>query len=69
MGELAERFLEKYAAVRYKPATLVWIRTVVRPYIVPEFGKLALAAVERTQVRELHHRLAYTPYHWRFTTC
>ena len=30
-------------------------------YIVPEFGKPALTAVERTQVRKLHHRrsLAY----------
>ena len=61
VGELAERFLQEYAAVRYKPGTLAWTRTVVRRYIVPEFGKLALAAVERTQVRELHHRLSHTP--------
>ncbi len=61
VGELAERFLEEYAAVRYKPGTLVWTRTVVGRYIVPEFGKLSLAAVERTQVVELHHRLHYTP--------
>ena len=61
VGELAERFLEEYAAVRYKSGTLAWTRTVVRRYIVPEFGKLALAAVERTQVRELHHRLSHTP--------
>ena len=51
----------KNAAVRYKPGTLAWTRTVVGRYIVPEFGKLALAAVERTQVRELHHRLSRTP--------
>ena len=61
VGELAERFLEEYAAVRYKPGTLAWTRTVVGRYIVPEFGKLALAAVERTQVRGLHHRLSHTP--------
>ena len=61
VGELAERFLEEYATVRYKPGTLAWTRTVVRRYIVPEFGKLALAAVERTQVREMHHRLSHTP--------
>ena len=40
VGELAERFLEEYAAVRYKPGTLAWTRTVVRRYIVREFGKL-----------------------------
>ena len=61
VGELAERFLEEYAAVRYKPGTLAWTRTVVYRYIVPEFGKLALATVERTQVRELHHRLSHAP--------
>ena len=61
VGELVERFLEEYAAVRYKPGTLAWTRTVVGRYIVPEFGKLALAAVERTQIRELHHRLSHAP--------
>ena len=61
VGELAERFLQEYAAVRYKPGTLAWTRTVTRRYIVPEFGKLALAAVERTQVVELHHRLHHSP--------
>ena len=61
VGEFAERFLQEYAAVRYKPGTLAWTRTVVGRYIVPEFGKLALAAVERTQVRELHHRLSHAP--------
>ena len=61
VAELAERFLEEYAAVRYKPGTLAWTRTAVCRYIVPELGKLALAAVERTQVRELHHRLSHTP--------
>ena len=61
VGELAERFLKEYAAVRYKPGTLAWTRTVVGRYIVPEFGKLALATVERTQVRELHHRLSHAP--------
>ena len=34
---------------------------MVHRYSVPEFGKLALAAVEPTQVRELHHRLSHTP--------
>ena len=61
VGELAQRFLEEYAAVRYKRATLTWTRTVVCRYIVQELGKLALAAVERTEVWELHHRLSHPP--------
>ena len=59
--ELAERFLEEYAAVRYKPGTMAWTRTVVARYIVPEFGKLALTVLERAQVVELHYRLYETP--------
>ena len=61
VGELAERFLEEYAAVRYKPATMAWTRTMVRRHIVPEFGRLPLEALERAQVTELHHRLYESP--------
>ena len=61
VADLAERFLEDYAAVRYKPGTLAWTRTALRRYIVPEFGKLTLEAVERAQVTELHHRLYASP--------
>ena len=61
VADLAERFLEDYAAVRYKPGTLAWTRTALRRYIVPEFGKLALEAVDRAQVIALHHRLYESP--------
>ena len=62
VGELAERLSKNpHAAVRYKPGTLAWTRTVLHRYIVPEFGTLRLEAVERTQVMELHHRLSDSP--------
>ena len=61
VADCAERFLEEYAAARYKPATLAWTRTMVRRYIVPELGKLALETVERSQVMALHHRLYASP--------
>ena len=61
VSELAERFLEEHAALRYKAGTIAWTRTVVHRYIVPEFGKLALTALERAQVVEQHHRLYETP--------
>ena len=61
VGALAERFLEEYAEVRYKPGTLAWTRTVIRRYIVPELGKLPLTAVERAQVLAPHHRLHDAP--------
>ena len=61
VGTLAERFLEEYAEVRYKPGTLAWTRSAVRRHIAPELGKLPLTAVERAQVLALHHRLHSTP--------
>ena len=61
VGALAERFLEEYAEVRYKPGTLAWTRSAVRRHIVPELGKVPLTAVERAQVLALHHRLHSTP--------
>ena len=61
VSELAERFLEEHAAARYKTATLAWTRTVLGRYILPQFGKLPLTALERAQVVELHHLLYETP--------
>ena len=60
-ASLPSGFSKSMQRVRYKPGTLAWTRTVVCRYIVPEFGKLALTVVERTQVRELHHRLSHAP--------
>ena len=61
VGELAERFLEEHAAARYKTTTLAWTRTMLGRYILPQFGKLPLTALERARVVELHHRLYETP--------
>ena len=61
VSELAERFLEEHAAVRYKTGTIAWTRTVLGRYILPQFGKLPLTALERAQVVEFHHRLYETP--------
>ena len=59
--ELARRYLEEHVAVRYKPSAAASARTVVHRHIVPALGKRPLAAVERAQVTELHHRLCETP--------
>ena len=60
--ELARRYLEEHVAVRYKPSAAASARTVVHRHIVPALGKRPLAAVERAQVTELHHRLCETPF-------
>ena len=48
-------------AVRCKPATAVQCRQVVDKYILPEFGKVPLTAVERGHVIDLHHKLSGVP--------
>ena len=61
VGELARRYLEEHAAVRYKPNTVVSTRTAVNHHIVPALGRLPLVAVSRARVTELHQRLCETP--------
>ena len=61
VAELARRFLEEHVAVRYKPRSITPTRSVVNRYIVPEFGRLPLEAVERAHVTELQHRLHQKP--------
>lgn len=61
VAEVAKRYLNEHAAVRYKPGTAAWTRTAVHRHIVPAFGKLAMADVERAQVVALHQRLCRTP--------
>ena len=45
-------------------------RTVLGRYILPQFGKLPLTALERAQVVELHHRLCWRSAHrWMRGPC
>ena len=61
VAELAARYLEEHVAVRCKPVTAVQCRQVIDKYIVPELGKVPLAAVEREHVVDLHHKLSGVP--------
>ena len=61
VGELARQYLEEYVAVRCKPSTMKWTRTVVNHHIVPALGQRPLEAVSRARVMELHDRLYQTP--------
>lgn len=61
VAELAERYLDEYAAVRCKPKTQETARAAVQKHILPALGKLSLTAVQRVQVAEMHQRLCRTP--------
>ena len=59
---LAARYMEKHVAVRCKESTAEGIRGLLGKYIVPEFGKLPLLAVERERVAAFHVQLSGVPY-------
>ena len=61
VAELAERYLREHVAVRCKPSTVKGYRQVIGRNILPELGKVPIAALERTHVAELHYRLRKTP--------
>ena len=58
---LAARYMEKHVAVRCKQSTAEGIRGLLDKYILPEFGKLPLLAVERERVAAFHVRLNGVP--------
>ena len=60
---LAARYMEKHVTVRCKESTAEGIRGLLDKYILPEFGKLPLLAVERKRVAAFHVRLNGVPYH------
>ena len=47
VADLAERYFREHVAVRCKPGTAKLHRRVVRKHILPEFGKLPVAAIGR----------------------
>ena len=61
VAALAERYLREHVAVRCKPSTERSCRRVIANHILPELGKLPLAAVEREHVTEMHYKLSGVP--------
>ena len=61
VADLAERYLREHVEVRCKPATVTGYRQVIGKHILPPLGKVALSALDREQVAELHYRLRKTP--------
>ena len=59
VAELAARYYREYVAVRCKPGTAKLHHRVVRKHILPEFGALAVTAVGRAHVTDLHYRLRH----------
>ena len=62
MAELAQRFLEEYAAAHCKPGTRTVYRSALMNHVVPRLGNRRVADVERADIVALHHELRATPY-------
>ena len=62
VAELAERYLVEHVEVRCKPRTVDACRWLVKKFVLPELGDMAIAAVQRGHITDLHHKHRNTPY-------
>ena len=62
VAELAERYLVEHVEVRCKPRTVEACRWLVKKFVLPDLGKMAIDAVDREHIAALHHRHRDTPY-------
>ena len=62
VADLAARYMEEHVAVHCKASTAEGFQGLLDKYIVPEFGRLPLLAVERERVVAFHARLSGVPY-------
>ena len=62
MAELAQRFLEEYAATHCKPGTRKVYRSALVNHVIPRLGNRRVADIERADIVALHHALRATPY-------
>ena len=62
VADLAERYMTAHVEVNCRANTVETFGRVVRHYIVPELGHLALSAVDRSHVSTLHYKMRDKPY-------
>ena len=61
VADMAARYMTAHVEVNCRPGTVEMFRRVVDRYIVPELGHLALSAVERSHVSDLHFKMRDKP--------
>jgi integrase len=62
LGDLAERYLEQYAAHHKRPSSIRDDRYMIEKIIVPKFGKLRVKSIGKKDIESLHTALKATPY-------
>ena len=61
VAALAARYLQEHVEVRCQASTQRMYRSIVEHYILPAYGHLAVAAVERRHIERLHFELRHIP--------
>ena len=62
VAELAERYLVEHVQVRCKPRTVEACRWLVKKFVLPDLGNMAIDEVEREHISDMHHKHRNTPY-------
>ena len=62
VAELAQRYLVEHVEVRCKPRTVEACRWLVKKFVLPDLGDIAIAEVRREHITDLHHKHRNTPY-------
>lgn len=62
VADLAQRYIEQHAEVRKKASSLRNDRLLLRHHVLPALGRLAIKAVTRADVTDLHYAMRATPY-------
>ena len=62
VAELAERYLVEHVEIRCKPRTVEACRWLVKKFVLPDLGNMAIDEVEREHISDLHHKHRNTPY-------
>lgn len=61
-AEFSDRYMTEYARPKNKPSTLRETRRMLDRILLPSFGALKLADIQRPDVARLNHKLHETPY-------
>ena len=61
VAALAARYLQEHVEVRCQASTQRMYHSIIERYIVPAYGHLAVAAVERRHIDRLHFELRHIP--------
>ena len=62
VADVAARYLKEHVALHCKPGTAKLYRSVVKRFILPAYGHLAVEEVEREHIADLHYELRDMPY-------